>query len=378
MDAWTRGVTPVFHPLLPSGNIASLFSLFIWKSSFIPYHKLFIIPIYSSMVARPTNFQLTAMLVFAILITCCFTLVNLEQGTFFTTVPLHSETTKCASSPPIQQSNLRPKTNIVPFTDNRMVFTHVGKAGGSYVINVMEALQKRNGFEVVKGALFNGTGFNPPKERLIADLRSLENNTIYENHACYVQGLEDREWISVVRDPLELMNSIFYYSVDTDIRKKSAFAELDKREKDTLCGCFNLEFDECIDTKYKNNCTIDLPMQMSYFCEPRDPNCTLDIALQNVENYLLIGITEEMALTMKMLEMLSPWSFGGQAEVVTVSKRSTNLFNPVTKTILNGAISTRTRKQIKERAYKYNDEIQFYNAVKRMFWRKAAEVGAIL
>ena len=260
----------------------------------------------------------------------------------------------------------------IPAKYNRIVFTHVGKSGGSYVINVMKALQKRNGFKVVKGSTLNG--FHPPKQKLIADLKSMKNNTIYENHANYVQGLEDREWISMVRDPLELMNSLFYYSVDTEIRGEKAHGELDSRKEDTVCGCFNLEFDECIDTKYKNNCTIELPPQMAYFCEPEDPNCSLDIALRHVDDYLLIGITEEMTLTLTMLEKLSPWSFGGQAEVLTTTAtRSTNVFNPVTKTSLNGAISTRTRKQIRERAINYRDEIQFYNAVKRIFWRKVVE-----
>ncbi|GFH62045.1 hypothetical protein CTEN210_18521 [Chaetoceros tenuissimus] len=242
----------------------------------------------------------------------------------------------------------------------------------------MEALQKRNDFELVQGASLNGTGFMPKKERLFADIKSLDNNTIYENHANYIQGLEDLEWISVVRDPLALMNSHFYYAVDTRTRGKKAYKVLEERKKDKVCGCFNLEFDECIDTKFKHNCTINLPSQMSYFCEPRDPDCTLDSALRNVENYLLIGITEEMAIAMKMLEILSPWAFSGQGDVKgSVSKRGTQVFNPVTNTSLNGAISTRTRTQIKERAHTYNDEIQFYNAMKRMFWKKAVELGAI-
>lgn len=269
------------------------------------------------------------------------------------------------------------KTNLSPRM-NRMVFTHVGKAGGSYVNNVMKQLQSRNNFEVVQGALLNGSGFMPRKERLFADIKSLGNNTIYENHANYVQGLEDREWISMVRDPLALMNSHFYYAVDTHLRGGNAYKVLEVRKRDKVCGCFNLEFDECIDTKFKHNCTINLPQQMSYFCEPRDPGCTLDSALRNVENYLLIGITEEMALAMKMLEILSPWAFTGQGdEGVVISKRGTQVFNPVTNTSLNGAISTRTRTQIKERAHMYNDEIQFYNAIKRMFWKKAVELGAI-
>ena len=96
----------------------------------------------------------------------------------------------------------------------------------------------------------------------------------------------------------------------------------------------------------------------------------------------MVGITEEMSLTVELLEKLAPWVFGGQAEEVAarkeaskVSTRSTNLFNPVTNTSLNGAISTRTRQQIKERAVNYKDEIEFYNQVKKLFWRKAVQLS---
>jgi len=262
----------------------------------------------------------------------------------------------------------------VPTTYNRMVFTHVGKAGGSYLINLMEALAKRNHFTVVEGALT--VGFHPPRQKLFDDIISLKNNTVYENHACYVNGLDDRDFISIVRDPFDLMNSLHYYNVDTEIRMEKAVNLLKKRKEDKLCGCFNLEFDQCIDTKYKNNCAIKLPSQIFYFCEPRDSSCTVDVALSNVEKYALVGITEEMSLTVELLEKLAPWVFSGQAEQSSkVSKRNTNLFNAVTNTSLNGAISTRTRQQIKERAVNYKDEIKFYNRVKKLFWKKAVQLS---
>ena len=106
----------------------------------------------------------------------------------------------------------------VPTTYNRMVFTHVGKAGGSYLIQLMEALAKRNQFTVVKGALT--VGFNPPRQKLFDDIISLKNNTVYENRACYVNGLDDRDFISIVRDPFDLMNSHFYYGVDKRSERK--------------------------------------------------------------------------------------------------------------------------------------------------------------
>ncbi len=271
-----------------------------------------------------------------------------------------------------------------PNRENRMIFTHVGKSGGSYVGNLLEALANRNNFTLVNGPLepdpFNPdrlVGFNPSQEKLFAIHSAMPNNTVYKNHAHYAPGFEDRDWVSVVRDPLALFNSHFYYAVDTEIRKASGFKVLEIRKKDKLCGCYALEFDECIDTMYKNNCTIKLKQQMDYFCVNKDPNCTVEKALSNAEKYVLIGLTEEMALATQMLEKLVPWVFRGQAEAVMVKKRSTHLFNPVTNTTLNGAISARSRKQIKERAINYHEEMKFYDEVKKIFWRKAVELQLV-
>jgi len=274
-----------------------------------------------------------------------------------------------------------------PNRENRMIFTHVGKSGGSYVGNLMKELTNRNNFTLVNGALepdpFNQSrlvGFNPSPEKLFAMHSAMPNNTVYKNHATYVPGFEDRDWISVVRDPLALFNSHFYYAVDTQIRKANGFKALETRKKNKLCGCYALEFDECIDTMHKNNCTIALKQQMEYFCVSKlkkDPNCTVEVALSNAEKYVLIGITEEMALTTQMLEKLVPWVFRGQAEAVMTNKRSTHLFNSVTNTTLNGAISSRSRKQIKERAINYYEEMKFYDEVKKMFWRKAVELKLV-
>ena len=101
-----------------------------------------------------------------------------------------------------------------------------------------------------------------------------------------------------------------------------------------------------------------------------------------MDKYALVGITEEMSLTVELLEKVTPWVFGGQAEEVAArknaskeSKRSTNIFNPVTNTSLNGATSTRTQQQIKERAVNYEDEIEFYNRVEKLFWRKVVQLS---
>ena len=141
------------------------------------------------------------------------------------------------------------------------------------------------------------------------------------------------------------MNSEYYYAADAELRGVKAKEVLDKQKKDGVCGCFSLEFDNCINTKYKNNCTIKLLHYVAMFYEPKEPNCIISTTLSNAENYLVIGITKELALTLAILEKLSLLSFSGQNKVrLVVDSHGICLFNPLTNITLNRAISTRNCK----------------------------------
>jgi len=266
-----------------------------------------------------------------------------------------------------------------PNAVQKMIFTHIGKAGGSYFVSLLGLLAARNNFTYVRGAKLGG--FMPGRHELTAQLVSMKNNSVYENHANFVPDLNGPgwQWMSVMREPLDLWGSLFYYGVDVEIRKGKGMEAIEKRKADPVCGCANLEFDACINMMYMNNCTMKVPSQYHYFCAPKEPECSAALAFTRVRDYyVLVGFTDHMDLTLKALAALMPWVFAGHENVEAAANlRSTHLFNPITKTTLNGALSTRSRKQIAERASNYEEEYRFYKQVRLLFYRRLCESGVL-
>ena len=162
-------------------------------------------------------------------------------------------------------------------------------------------------------------------------------------------------------------------------KNEAARNALHEREADPVCGCASLEFDACINRMYINNCTMQVPSQYHYFCEPKESECTAELAFTRIRDYyVLVGVLEHMDLTLQALAKLVPWVFAGLEKVAhAASHRSTSLFNPITKTTLNGALSTRSRKQIAERASNYEEEYRFYKQVKQLFYRRLCESNVL-
>jgi hypothetical protein len=112
----------------------------------------------------------------------------------------------------------------------------------------------------------------------------------------------DLIWINVVREPIPRWSSLFYYAVDVSLRGERAATELATRAKDTRCGCAGLEFYECIEMRHHHNCSLKLPSQITSFCEPREA-CSRELATARVHaSYRLVGLTEELEITLKVLE----------------------------------------------------------------------------
>ena len=197
------------------------------------------------------------------------------------------------------------------------------------------------------------------------------------NHAGFLASEGDLIWLNVVREPIERWASLFYYAVDSEVRSTAlAKHALADRARDTKCGCAMLEFDECIDVTFRRNCTMEVPSQISSFCEPGEA-CSRELATRRLhERYLLVGLTEELTLTLQLLEKMLPSMFHG-ARSVPSRHRATSLTNALTNTSLSGAISSRSRAQIAQKAKNYKDEQLFYQEAKRLFFRQACKWGLL-
>ena len=191
---------------------------------------------------------------------------------------------------------------------------------------------------------------------------------------------EDYHWINMVRDPVEKDESSFYYGV-SDERTKAKLT-LQARKDDKKCGCAYMEYDECIRLRMKNDCSLKFTLsELNYFSHIKPHWDTenkvetsgykADEAFQRIlHNYRFVGLTEEFALSIKVLEVLEPRFFKGASNVYASHKSTevTNaspLRNHVTHTYMTGAISSAVRSAL---SHANPEDVQLYYHVKRLFW----------
>ena len=110
--------------------------------------------------------------------------------------------------------------------------------------------------------------------------------TIYVNHCQFwPDSPPDVGWINMVREPVDLAASSYYYSVDAEARhsEKAALDALEERKSSGSCGCYKLEFDACVRQRAQHNCTDFVGRDglmvhaTDFFCEHRhnEAHCRL-------------------------------------------------------------------------------------------------------
>ena len=262
---------------------------------------------------------------------------------------------------------------------SRLVYNRVNKAGSSSMITVLSA--KRNNFKLSGPYAGN---YDSSTEALTAELQTVEPGGAWVNHAhtAILRALSDPRfaWINVVREPIDRAQSQYYYEVDADNRHASAekINELRGSYPDQVCNCQRLEFSDCVERLVLTpNCSFwghaerghgwSTDSQMHYFCEKRDGPCTLEAAMRNYDDYLFVGITEELGLTLRVFEELLPSWFRGSSSNKIPRSRITSNVNRMTGTRQAGAVSKIARGLLERHPF-FADEAIFYEFCRRKFW----------
>ena len=237
-----------------------------------------------------------------------------------------------------------------------LVYNRVAKAGSSFMIHALMLLSKSNRFRVL-----SAYRYDPSKAALAAQLAALPDDSVYVNHADFLNGTH-LTWINVIRDPIARWASLHDYEVDVKLRGARATREIAARAQDARCGCAGLDFDGCVRVRFDRNCSLAVPSQMVQFCEP-DARCDLATAMRAVaSSYALVGMTEDLPRTLMLLERLVPRFFGG------ASRLRTNVVRPTTKNA-NHTVAAATQQLIRARAPNYDEEVEFYSYVRARFER---------
>ena len=90
---------------------------------------------------------------------------------------------------------------------------------------------------------------------------------MYVNHAnVWTEAPPDVGFFNIIREPIDHDESAFYYSVDPQARtKQEAEHSLAKQKADTKCGCYKMEYDECIRFRNKQpGCSVTFATETSH------------------------------------------------------------------------------------------------------------------
>lgn len=287
----------------------------------------------------------------------------------------------------------------------RLVYNRVPKTGSTTMKELFDRLAKRNNFEV-----HNDEEFLPDIRRLRGKIRALPKRTIYVNHCQFwPDAPSDVGWINMVREPIDLAASSYYYSVDAEARhsEKAALEALAERKAFGSCGCYKLEFDACVRERAKHNCTEFagrdglMVHETDFFCEHRhgEAHCRLGatkeaskemrleaqtqlgVAMANArDKYFFVGLTEEFVRSVNVLEALLPdWFAGASEELGKMARmKELTLHNPLTGTTQTGCVSDEAKDDLKALEPACSQELEFYDGVKLLFWQRFASVGHLI
>ena len=268
----------------------------------------------------------------------------------------------------------------------RLVYNRVAKASSGTTTHLLHQTTGR-------GLVRNGWPFFPNATTLRAAVQALPVGGVYVNHCGALDDLGPGvAWVNVVREPIARIASDFYYKVDASSHSgdpRDVAAAIEARRRDDRCGCAALEFDACVRSMARNNCSFDerWPLrksQLVYFCPAGaggSTRCAGADARARAASYAFVGIAEEYELTVAALERLLPRYFReASALAAAVNDRrwhTTALVNNATGTSGNGCISGVARDLFRERWGLYADEVALYDQVKRRFWCTVAALGLV-
>ncbi|XP_078481853.1 uronyl 2-sulfotransferase-like isoform X2 [Ciona intestinalis] len=203
---------------------------------------------------------------------------------------------------------------------------------------------------------------------------TLGNTTMFVRHLYYVDfrrfGFQQPTYLNVIRDPVERYISAYYFNRFgfkgwTAEKAKKWLVKMsdDKR---------SMSLDDCV-SRNVTQCLYDNPSRyLNYFCG-QDNQCSrsnewsLNKAKENVMNsYLVVGLTEDMENTLKILEHTLPRYFFRAREMFA----SVNAFRH-TRTANKRQPSEKTKQKLRAALF-YED--QFYKFVKARFYKQLKSI----
>ncbi|XP_067845441.1 uronyl 2-sulfotransferase a isoform X2 [Heptranchias perlo] len=263
--------------------------------------------------------------------------------------------------------HLPPK--VLPFP-SQLVYNRVGKCGSRTVVQLLRVLTERNHFSLVNSDIHNKTRLNKNEQmELVKNISIGEQPYLYTRHVHFLNftrfGVEQPVYINIIRDPISRFVSNYFFRRFGDWRSEQNHQIRTPGMKDEERY---LDINDCILESYAECNNPRVFYIIPYFCgqhpKCRDPGeWALQRAKDNMnENYLLVGILEELEDVLLLLERLLPHYFK-DASAVYHSAEYRKLGNG-TITVKKQVPSPEALQMLYQRMrYEYD----FYNYVKDQF-----------
>ncbi|XP_069462771.1 uronyl 2-sulfotransferase [Ambystoma mexicanum] len=258
---------------------------------------------------------------------------------------------------------------VLPFP-SQVVYNRVGKCGSRTVVLLLRILSEKQGFNLVTSEIHNKTRLTKSEQmELIKNVSTAEQPYLFTRHVHFLNfsrfGAEQPVYINIIRDPVNRFLSNYFFRRFGDWRgeQNHMIRTPGMKEEERY-----LDINECILENYAECSNPRLFYIIPYFCG-QHPKCrepgewAFERAKQNVnENFLLVGILEELEDVLLLLERYLPHYF---KDVLSIYKNPDhrklgNLTVTVKKTI-----PSPDALQVLYQRLKY--EYEFYHFVKDQF-----------
>uniref|UniRef100_A0A4W4FGI7 Uronyl 2-sulfotransferase n=1 Tax=Electrophorus electricus TaxID=8005 RepID=A0A4W4FGI7_ELEEL len=217
-----------------------------------------------------------------------------------------------------------PALKVLPFP-SQVIYNRVGKCGSRTVVLLLRILAEKHQFTLVSSDIHNKTRLTKHEQvDLMRNISSIPQPFLYTRHVHFLNftrfRIEQPVYINIIRDPINRFLSNYFFRRFGDWRGEQNHLIRTPQMKDEERY---LDINVCILENYPECSNPRLFYIVPYFCgqhpQCREPGVwALDRAKQNVvENFLLVGILEELEDVLFLLERLLPHYF---SDVVAIYK----------------------------------------------------------
>ncbi|XP_076304948.1 uronyl 2-sulfotransferase-like isoform X2 [Tachypleus tridentatus] len=248
-----------------------------------------------------------------------------------------------------------------------LLYNRVPKSGGESMIYLIHKISKQNGFNSTSSMLFNKRKLNAKNQKaFIEEMLKIKPPFVYDRHIYFTDFTKfdypNPLYINIIREPVEKMISRFFFwrMPNIHVYEELKVAGKVKMDKQTW---LKKDFKECV-LKSDPECTFisgqPYDLTIPYFCGHEDEcmilnsEWALEKAKENVEKYYsVVGVLEQMDITIKVMEAYLPQFFRGLFKV----HKKTGIVN---KTSKKDKVPRRIKEMLKRNL---KTEYEFYNFI---------------